>query len=85
MIRPRKDGGYNECFSPDEIVGKGHCCHVLGDNENPAIEIVKLQRGMYEVQISSSKVTINAQKEAIVDSLSKLDDEKIIDYFNEEG
>ena len=70
MSRPRKDGGYS--FSQDEMVGKGRCCHILGDNENPAMEIV---RGMYEVQIENSKVTINAQKEAIVDSLSKLDDE----------
>ena len=89
VIRPRKDGGYSECSSPDELVGHGRCCHVL-DHDKPIMEIEKIQRGAYEVKVSDSTLTINAQKNAIIDffnSMEKIDSEKkkdIIDFLNEE-
>lgn len=88
-IRKRKDGGYSECSSPDELVGKGRCCHVLEDG-GVNMELTKIQRGMYEVKVNESKLTINAQKETIVDffnSLPKLSEEKqrrIINFLKDE-
>lgn len=89
-MRPRKDGtGYSECSSPDNLVGRGRCVHVLTDS-NP-LEIKKVSRGMYEVTIDDDKMTIQAGKQAIVrffSSMPKLDDEKqkkIIDFLENEG
>lgn len=93
VLRPKKDGGYSECSSPDELVGKGRCCHVLGD-DGEVLSVNRIQRGLYEVQIDdnkSSSININAQKEAIIkffNNMTKLDDEqvkKIVTFLNEEG
>ena len=86
-IRPRKDGGYSECSSPDELVGKGRCVHILGDNNSASMEITKISRGVYEVKVQESTLTINAQKKAILDffqslpTLSKEKQEKIIEFL----
>lgn len=93
MIRPRKDGGYSECHSPDELVGKGRCCHILGNEEQPAMKITNIQRGMYEVDVGEGMphVTIQAQKESMIkffQSMPKMDDEKIksiISFIEQEG
>ena len=93
MIRPRKDGGYSECSSPDELVGKGRCCHILGDEGGSAMELRKLQRGMYEVQIENqpSSITIQSQKETIMEFFSNLGKlkgeqvERIVNFLNMEG
>lgn len=87
-IRKRKDGGYSECSSPDELVGKGRCCHVL-EGENVKMELTKIQRGMYEVKINESKLTIDSQKDTIIEffnSLPKIDEEKqkkILNFLKE--
>ena len=89
-IRKRKDGGYSECSSPDELVGKGRCCHILDEGENNKMELTKIQRGMYELKVNEDSLTIEAQKETILNffnNLPKIDDEKqkkIIDYLNNE-
>ena len=89
VIRPRKDGGFSECSSPDELVGRGRCCHIL-DQGQPAMEIAKIQRGVYEVKIDDSKLTINAQKQTVIDffnNLPKIDEEKrdkIINFLKDE-
>lgn len=89
VIRPRRDGGCSECNSPDELVGKGRCCHILsgdGVSEKP-MKLTKLQRGMYEVEVDDSKMTISAQKETIkkfFENIPKIDEEKqrqIIDFL----
>lgn len=91
VIRPRKDGGYSECNSPDELVGKGRCCHILGGDgimEKP-MTLKKLQRGMYEVEVEENKMTISAQKETIkkfFENIPKIDEEKqrkIIEFLDE--
>lgn len=88
-IRTRKDGGCSECNSPDELVGKGRCCHI-SDESNQVMELSRIQRGMYEVKVCESTLKIEAQEKTIVDffnSLPKIDEEKrskIIDYLNEE-
>lgn len=88
-IRKRKDGGYSECSSPDELVGKGRCCHILEEGNNK-MELTKIQRGMYELKVNEDSLTIEAQKETILNffnNLPKIDDEKqkkIIDYLNNE-
>lgn len=90
-IRPKKDGsGFSECSCPDELVGKGRCCHILGDSGSSTLEIEQIQRGLYEVKVHDSKIEINAEKEAIIDffnSLPKIDQEKqnkIITFLMEE-
>jgi len=89
LIRPRKDGGYSECSSPDEFVGKGRCCHIL-DGGRPIMTLERIQRGLYEVKVNDSEMTIKAQKECIVDffnQVTKIDEEKqkeIVDYLNKE-
>ena len=96
VLRPKKDGsGYSECSSPDELVGKGRCCHVLGEAGEQVLSLNKIQRGMYEVKIDdsekqSSSINISAQKDTIIkffNSMAKLDDEqvkKIVNFLNEE-
>lgn len=90
-IRLRKDGnGYSECTSPDALVGKGRCCHVLGENGGCEMKLSKIQRGMYEVKVNDSPMTIEAQKETIIkffDGMAKLDDDKknrIIEFLKDE-
>lgn len=91
VIRPRKDGGYSLCSSPDELVGKGRCCHVLGGECNPSLNVTSIQRGMYEVDMDGNKVSIQGDQDAIkkfFDSMHKLDDEKvrkILDFLESEG
>lgn len=91
MMRPRKNGGYSECSSPDDLVGKGRCCHILGDSDKPAMQLERIQRGMYEVKIEDNRpLTIKAQRESIVqffEAMGHLDETKcrdIIDFLNEE-
>jgi len=88
-IRPRKDGnGCSECSSPDELVGKGRCIHIL-DGSKP-MELTKVQRGLYEVKVSENSMTIKAQKESIVDffnNIPKIDEKKqkeLINYLMED-
>lgn len=87
-IRPRKGGGYSECSSPDPLVGKGRCCHII-DGELKVMEIKKIQRGSYEVTIDSSTISIKAQKQSIIDfftAMPKIDEAKqkqIIDFLEE--
>ena len=80
-IRKRKDGGYSECSSPDELVGKGRCCHVLDISDgNGDLQLKKIQRGMYEVSINDSKLTIKAQEEVIANffkEMPNIDENKI--------
>lgn len=90
-IRKRKDGnGYSECSSPDELVGKGRCCHILEGDNSEKMELSRIQRGMYEVKVNDSKMTVEGQKETIVsffNTLPKLDQSKIdniLKYLNEE-
>ena len=90
-IRKRKDGnGYSECSSPDELVGRGRCCHILEGGNNSRMELSRIQRGMYEVKINEDSLSINGQKDTIAkffDSLPQIDEEKknkIIKYLNEE-
>ena len=87
FIRKRKDGGYSECSSPDELVGRGRCCHILEEGEN-SMELKRVQRGVYEVNIKEDqKMTIEGQKETIIEffnNLPKIDQEKqkrIIEYL----
>lgn len=86
-IRKRKDGGCSECSSPDNLVGKGRCIHIL--TEEKPMEISKISRGVYEVKVNDSTLTINAQKKAITDffkSLPILNEEKrnnIIKFLEE--
>ena len=87
-IRKRKDGsGYSECSSPDELVGKGRCCHILEEGNDTTMELSRIQRGMYEVKVNDSKMNIEGQKETIIDffnNLPKIDEEKrnkILDYL----
>ena len=89
-IRKRKDGGYSECSSPDELVGKGRCCHILEEGEHP-MELTRVQRGMYEVKVKEDKrMTIEGQKETIIEffnNLPKIDQEKqkrIIEFLESE-
>lgn len=88
-IRKRKDGGCSECYSPDNLVGKGRCCHIIEDGEC-TMKLLKIQRGMYEVNVNDSKLTITAQKETIVDffnNLPKINEEKqkkIIEFLKDE-
>lgn len=92
-IRPRKDGGISECSSPDELVGRGRCCHVIEKaNDNQCkMEMFKIQRGMYEVKVDESIVTIEAQKEVIIkffNEMISLDTEKqrkIIKFLENES
>lgn len=89
-IRKRKDGnGFSECSSPDEMVGKGRCCHILEEGKDK-MELTKIQRGMYELKIDEDSLTIEAQKETILkffDNLPKINAEKqerIIEFLKEE-
>ena len=91
FIRKRKDGnGYSECSSPDELVGRGRCCHILEEGNDMTMELSRIQRGMYEVKVNDNKMNIEGQKETIIDffnSLPKIDEEKknrIIEYLNSE-
>lgn len=92
-IRALKDGtGYSECSSPDELVGKGRCNHILGNNcECGDMTIAKISRGLYEVDLGkNSKIQIKSSKEEIIEffnSLPKINEEKIkkiIDFLNSE-
>jgi len=90
-IRKRKDGnGYSECSSPDEMVGKGRCCHILEGGNESTMELSKIQRGMYEIKVNDSKLNIEGQKETIIDffnNLPKIDDEKrdkILNYLSDD-
>lgn len=90
IIRPRKDGGYSECTAPDELVGKGRCCHILGE-DNSNIKLNKVQRGLYEVEIENySSISISAQKDSIVEffnglgELKKEQIDNIVQFLNEE-
>lgn len=90
FIRPRRDGqGCSECSSPDELVGKRRCCHVLGE-ENDTLTVNQIQRGMYEVEVNESKMTINAQKETIINFFKKIPEisgekqQKILEFLEEE-
>lgn len=89
-IRKRKDGGFSECSSPDEKVGKGRCCHVLDiNNANDNLELSKISNGMYEVKINNDILKINSDKNVIINffnTLPKLNEEKqkkIIDFLSE--
>ena len=91
FIRKRKDGnGYSECSSPDELVGRGRCCHILEEGNDMTMELSRIQRGMYEVKVNDNRMNIEGQKETIIDffnSLPKIDEEKknrIIEYLNSE-
>lgn len=59
FIRQRKDGGYSECSSPDHLVGKGRCCHMLSEYCN----VQHMQRGMWEVEIHESQKDFKPIKE----------------------
>lgn len=87
VIRPRKDGGYSECSSPDELVGKGRCVHIL-DEGRPVMSISKISRGSYEVDLNEGEnLTINASKEIVAkffENLNTIDEKKtkeIVDYL----
>lgn len=86
VMRPRRDGGYSLCSSPDELIGKGRCCHVLGDEKCPSLNVTSIQRGMYEVDMDGNgKVSIQGDQESIkrfFDSMAKLDDEKVRKILN---
>ena len=90
-IRPRKDGGLSECSSPDEMVGKGRCCHVIGDSGEQVMSLNRVQRGFYEIKLDGQTVNVEGQNDTVVkffDSLGKLDDKKvqaILKFLNEEG
>ena len=92
-IRPRKDGGSSECSSPDELVGRGRCCHVIGDDSSNQckMEMFKIQRGMYEVKVDESTITIAAQKEVIIKFFNEMvtldmdKQKKIIEFLEKEG
>lgn len=87
-LRPKKNGGSSQCSSPDELVGKGRCCHILGESVG-AMEITQIDRGSYEIVVNNSKISIQAQEQAIADFFSampKLEVEKreeIINFFKE--
>lgn len=87
-IRPRKDGGYSKCTSPDNLVSKGRCCHILIEDEEP-MELVRVERGLYVVKIKDSNMTIQAQKQTIINffnSLPKIDEDKqkkILEFLKE--
>lgn len=90
FLRERKDGqGVSECNCPDELVGKGRCIHILngGNGNDSPLEISHISRGVYEIKVKENKLTISAQKQAIIDffsSLPKIDEEKqqkIIDFL----
>mgnify|MGYP004593691607 CR=1 FL=1 len=89
VIRKRKDGGYSECSSPNDLVGKGRCCHISEEGELN-MQVYKMQRGMYEVKVNDSVLTINAQQNTIIDffdNLPKISEEKknkIIEYLKGE-
>lgn len=93
FIRQRKDGGVSECSSPDELVGRGRCCHVIGEASNTAskMEIFKVQRGMYEVKVDENLMTIKAQKEVIIKFFNEMNtidlekQKKIIEFLTDEG
>ena len=81
-LRPLKDGsGYSECSSPDELVGKGRCCHILGDHNCGELTVQKISRGCYEVDLDGDKkIKIHSSKNDIINffnSLPKISDEKI--------
>lgn len=85
MIRPRRDGGMSECSSPEEMVGKGRCVHVGGGNCEP-MQIERIQRGMYQVEVNDSKLTVEGENEVIskfFNSMAKLpeDQQKKIEEF----
>lgn len=78
ILRERKDGGISECSSPDDKVGKGRCCHVAGSTTK--MNVIRIQRGMYEVNMDDAKIDIQADKNNIVkffETLPQLDDETI--------
>lgn len=78
QIRLRKDGGYSECNSPDELVGKGRCIHVLepveeGSSENKMpLEINRTSRGVYQVEIPNDIVNEAKSKEDIFSYMKEL-------------
>lgn len=83
VLRPRKDGGTSECSAPDDLVGKGRCCHVPGGSIK--MNVVRVQRGMYEVNMDDAKVDIQADKDNIVkffETLPKLDQDTIKDIIS---
>lgn len=90
-LRPLKDGsGYSECSSPDELVGKGRCCHILGDKSCGELTVSQISRGLYEVELEGNKkIKIQSTKNDIIEffnSLPKISDEKIkkiVDYLSE--
>jgi hypothetical protein len=88
FVRPRKDGGISECTSPDHLVGRGRCVHVLDGGDKLAVEHVS--RGVYRIEVNDSSLSVEAQKKSIVDffktlpKMKKEQRERII-HFLERG
>lgn len=90
QLRPRADGGVSECSSPDELVGRGRCCHILDSASNDEkFHVIHVERGRYEVTLNESTVDIASSKEDITkffQTVSSLDDEqvaKIVGFLEE--
>lgn len=75
VMRLRKDGGYSPCSAPDELVGKGRCCHV-GDSQ--VFRMTPIQRNMYEIEVGDMpQLTLSGQRETIANfmrTLNQLDE-----------
>lgn len=73
QIRLRKDGGYSECNAPDHLVGKGRCIHVLESGDDmETLEINRVSRGMYQVDIPNDIVDDVKSKEDILSYINDL-------------
>lgn len=87
VLRERKDGcGCSECSSPDDLVGKGRCVHVLSDSQS-VMHVNQVERGLYKVEIDKNSLTIKGQEEALskffstLGSLKEEDVRKIIEIL----
>lgn len=81
FLRQSRFGGISECRSPEEMVGKGRCHHILGgeDSMNLIINYNRQDRCHY-VDLGKEKLTKKKQEkyeEQIRNFLAQLSDQNI--------
>lgn len=80
VMRPRKDGGFSICYSPEDKVGKGRCNHVLGF----ASIVWNEDNDLSMIDMSGNNIDKNHIFSYINNIAKSLPDEKkkkLVDYF----
>lgn len=70
VLRPTKNGGFSFCSSPENLVGKGRCNHILRKCDKSQLEY---KEGSYFLDISNSKkMKVKEYEEEVQNNLHEI-------------